>query len=186
MHYLKFAIVIVAAAHVDRRHRRACCSATGVVNVYHRFFRFPELIFHPNWPMFGVAFLVSAGAALLGVIGAVRQAVRLPPAEAMRPGAARGISPSLLRAARAYASSSSTSFRMALRNLERKPWQAFFTAFGLALATGIPIVPGAMRDGIDYLLSLPMGPGAAAGCDRELHRTRLGQHARESAALCRA
>jgi putative ABC transport system permease protein len=42
---------------------------------------------------------------------------------------------------------------MALRNLERKPWQAFFTAFGLALATGIPVVPGAMRDGINYLLT---------------------------------
>ena len=37
---------------------------------------------------------------------------------------------------------------MALRNLERKPWQAFFTALGLALATGIPVVPGAMRDGL--------------------------------------
>ena len=35
--------------------------------------------------MVGVAFLVSAGAAFLGVIGAVRQAVKLPPAEAMRP-----------------------------------------------------------------------------------------------------
>ena len=41
---------------------------------------------------------------------------------------------------------------MALRNLERKPWQAFFTALGLALATGIPVVPGAMRDGIAYLM----------------------------------
>jgi putative ABC transport system permease protein len=46
----------------------------------------------------------------------------------------------------------SPGFRMALRNLERKPWQAFFTALGLALATGIPVVPGAMRDGIAYLM----------------------------------
>jgi len=43
-------------------------------------------------------------------------------------------------------------FRMALRNLERRPFQAAFTALGLALATGIPVVPGAMRDGIQYLL----------------------------------
>ena len=41
---------------------------------------------------------------------------------------------------------------MALRNIERKPWASFFTAFGLALATGIPVVPGAMRDGIGYIL----------------------------------
>jgi putative ABC transport system permease protein len=42
--------------------------------------------------------------------------------------------------------------RMALRNLERKPWQALFTALGLAMATAIPVVPGAMGDGIDYLM----------------------------------
>src|SRR4029453_4690991 len=44
------------------------------------------------------------------------------------------------------------TFRMALRNIERKPWASFFTSFGLALATGIPVVPGAMRDGISYIL----------------------------------
>ena len=42
--------------------------------------------------------------------------------------------------------------RMALRNLERRPWQAAFTALGLALAVGIPVVPGVMRDGIHFLL----------------------------------
>jgi putative ABC transport system permease protein len=46
----------------------------------------------------------------------------------------------------------SPAVRMAWRNLERKPWQSFFTALGLALATAIPIVPGAMRDGIAYLM----------------------------------
>jgi hypothetical protein len=44
-----------------------------------------------------------------------------------------------------------------LRNLERKPWQAFFTALGLAFATGIPIVPGAIRDGIAYLSDFQWG-----------------------------
>jgi hypothetical protein len=44
-----------------------------------------------------------------------------------------------------------------LRNFERKPWQAFFTALGLAFATGIPIVPGAIRDGIAYLSDFQWG-----------------------------
>jgi putative ABC transport system permease protein len=47
----------------------------------------------------------------------------------------------------------SPTFRMALRNLNRRPWQAGFTTLGLALATAIPIVPGSMREGIDYILS---------------------------------
>jgi putative ABC transport system permease protein len=103
--------------------------------------------------MFAVAFAVSSGAAFLGVIGAVRQAVHLPPAEAMRPEPPAEYRSSLFERI-GLAQLVSTSFRMALRNLERKPWQAFFTAFGLALATGIPIVPGAMSDGINYLLGI--------------------------------
>jgi putative ABC transport system permease protein len=103
--------------------------------------------------MFGVAIAVSSGAAFLGVIGAVLQAVRLPPAEAMRPEPPAEYKSSVVERL-GLAQFISTTLRMAMRNLERKPWQAFFTAFGLALATGIPVVPGAMGDGIHYLLSI--------------------------------
>jgi putative ABC transport system permease protein len=149
-HYVKFAIVIVAGATVLGGIAGALLGEQ-VVNVYHRFFRFPSLTFQLDWSMFGVAFLVSAGAAFAGVIGAVMQAVRLPPAEAMRPEPPAEFSASLIERI-GLDRLVSTSLRMALRNLERKPVQAFFTALGLALATGIPIVPGAMRDGIGYLL----------------------------------
>jgi putative ABC transport system permease protein len=44
-------------------------------------------------------------------------------------------------------------FRMALRNIERRPWQAVFTSSGLALATGLMVLPGAMADSIDFLLT---------------------------------
>jgi len=152
VHYVKFAVFIVAVATVVGG-TAGMMLGNGVVNVYHQFFKFPELHFHPSWAMFGVAFAISAGAAFLGVIGAVRQAVNLPPAEAMRPEPPAEFKPSWFERL-GLTHLVSTTFRMALRNLERRPWQAFFTAFGLALATGIPIVPGAMGDGINYLLSI--------------------------------
>lgn len=152
MHYMKFAIVIVAVATLVGG-TAGMLLGDGVVSVYHRFFKFPELHFQPDWAMFAVAFFISAGTSFLGVSGAVRQAVRLPPAEAMRPEPPAEYRASLFERI-GLSQLVSTSFRMALRNLERKPWQAFFTAFGLALATGIPIVPGAMSDGINYLLSI--------------------------------
>jgi len=152
LHYLKFAIFIVAVATVFGGSA-GMLLGNAVVGVYHQFFKFPELHFHPDWSMFAIAFLVSAGAAFLGVIGAVRQAVKLPPAEAMRPEPPAEYRTSIFERL-GLSKLVSTSFRMALRNLERRPWQAFFTAFGLALATGIPIVPGAMSDGISYLLSI--------------------------------
>jgi putative ABC transport system permease protein len=46
----------------------------------------------------------------------------------------------------------SHTFRIAIRDLERKPMQAFFTVAGLALATGILIVPNCFRDGIAEVL----------------------------------
>ena len=150
-HYLKFALFIVVCATAFGSGA-GLWLGTSVVAVYHRFFRFPLLTFHPDWRMFGVAIGVSSAAAFLGVIGAVKQAVRLPPAEAMRPEPPAEFKVSLLERL-GLAQLAGPAFRMALRNLERKPWQAVFTAFGLALATGIPVVPGAMRDGIDYIMS---------------------------------
>src|SRR5258708_39622124 len=105
--------------------------------------------------MFGIAFAVSAGAAFLGVIGAGRQAIMLPPAEAMRPEPPAEYRSSIVERL-GLAKFMSTTFRMALRNLERKPWQAFFTALGLARATGMPIVPRQMGDGTPSLLSNPL------------------------------
>lgn len=150
LHYLKFALVIVFAATVVG-------SLVGfwlggqVVNLYHRFFRFPELSFHPDWPTILAALLLSSATSLLGVAGAVRQAVRLPPAEAMRPEPPANFKPALLERL-GLQRFASPGFRMALRNIERKPWQAFFTVLGLTLATAIPIIPGSMRDSIAFLM----------------------------------
>ncbi len=150
MHYAKFAFVIVAIGTV-LGGIVGMWLGTGVVSVYHRFFRFPSLTFHPNYSAIGIALIVSSSAALVGVLGAVRQAMRLPPAEAMRPEPPADFHESFAERI-GLAKLVSPAFRMALRNLERKPWQAVFTTLGLALATGIPIVPGAMRDGINHLL----------------------------------
>ena len=150
MHYAKFALVIVMIGTVIGGIA-GMWLGTGVVSVYHRFFRFPSLTFHPNYSAIGIALIVSSSSALVGVLGAVGQAMRLPPAEAMRPEPPADFHESFAERI-GLAKLVSPAFRMALRNLERKPWQAVFTTLGLALATGIPIVPGAMRDGINHLL----------------------------------
>ncbi len=149
-HYMKFALVIVVIAAVIG------CGlglflAQNVVDLYHRFFRFPLLELKPDWSAFSAGLLVSTLAVVLGVSGSVRMAVRLAPAEAMRPEPPAEFRPTLIERL-GLAHLVSPSFRMALRNIERKPFQSLFTALGLALATGIPIVPGAMRDGIRHLM----------------------------------
>jgi putative ABC transport system permease protein len=150
LHYFKFALVIVGLGTVVGA-LVGLWLGSGVVVLYRRFFRFPSLLFHPDWPATLVALGASAATSFLGVFGALRQAMQLPPAEAMRPEPPAEFKPSALERL-GVQKLVSPAVRMAWRNLERKPWQSFFTVLGLALATAIPIVPGAMRDGIAYLM----------------------------------
>ena len=149
-HYLKFALAIVGIGAVVGGGFGLWLGQAMTV-VYRRFFLFPELHFHPDWASAAVGLLAAAGVSLLGVSGAVWQAVKLPPAEAMRPEPPAEFRRSWIERLGLHRLAS-PSMRMALRNLQRKPWQAFFTLLGLALATSITIIPGAMRDGIAYLM----------------------------------
>jgi putative ABC transport system permease protein len=149
-HYLKFALVIVLGGTLIGSIA-GLGLGDGVVSVYQKFFQFPSLTFHADLTAIISALLASSAVAFAGVIGAVRQAVTLPPAEAMRPEPPAAFHTSLLERL-GLTKLAGPSFRMAMRNIERRPWQSFFAALGLALATGIPIVPGAMRDAIDYLM----------------------------------
>lgn len=150
IHFFKFALVIVFIGLLGGGVAGVWLGSNVVV-MYHKFFQFPSLTFHPDYAAISLAFVASAGAAVLGVWGAVRQAMRLPPAEAMRPEPPAEFRPSVVERL-GVQRWVGPSMRMALRNLERQPWQALFTALGLALAAAIPVVPGAMRDGIEFLL----------------------------------
>ncbi len=149
-HYLKFAFVMVAAGTTFGA-LGGVLLGQRLVLMYHRFFRFPDLHFRADRTAFPLALLVSIAAALLGVFSAVRRAARLPPAEAMRPEPPANYRPALLERTGIGCFLSHT-FRIAVRNIERKPMQAVFTVAGLALATGILIVPNAFRDGVAEVL----------------------------------
>ena len=150
LHYLKFAFVMVVAGTV-LGGIGGVVLGHQLVLLYHRFFRFPDLAFHPDRVAFPLALLACAVAATAGVFGAVRRAARLPPAEAMRPEPPANYKPALVERL-GIARFLSHTFRIAVRNLERKPAQALFTVAGLALATGILIVPNCFRDGVSQIM----------------------------------
>lgn len=150
-HFLKFVLVIGLLGTVIGGLGGRLLGAV-LVNMYTLFFRFPSLVFKMDYSALGLALGVCLGASVLGVLTVVWQAVKLPPAEAMRPEPPADFKPSLLERIGLTCWFSPT-FRMALRNIERRPWQAVFTCCGLALATGLMVLPGAMSDSIDYLLT---------------------------------
>jgi putative ABC transport system permease protein len=149
-HYFKFSLAIVVVGTGI-----GSCAGIGLgakfVEMYHLFFRFPRLEFLLDVGVLVAAALVSALAAFVGVAGAVRRAVRLPPAEAMRPEAPAHYRPAFVERM-GIARWFTASFRMALRNIQRRPVRSTLTCLALALATGILIVPNSFRDGIDYVI----------------------------------
>lgn len=150
LHYLKFALVITSAGTL-LGSLGGMMLGRKLVLLYHVFFRFPSLDFMLDRTALAMALVVSAGAAAAGVVGAVRRAARLPPAEAMRPEPPAQYRPAFLERT-GVARWLSHTFRIAVRNVERRPMQALFTVAGLALATGILIIPSCFRDGVAHVL----------------------------------
>ena len=149
-HYLKFAGVIAGGGVVGGTVG-GIVLGRWMVHMYELFFRFPDLTFRLDRSAVAIALGVGIAAVFAGVLSAVRKAAQLPPAEAMRPEPPANYRPSFIERP-ALARVFSHSFRIAVRNLERRPWQAFFTIAGLALATGLLILPNTLKAGIANIL----------------------------------
>jgi putative ABC transport system permease protein len=150
VHYLKFAFVMVAGG-VLLGLAGGIVLGRQMVIMYRLFYRFPDLHFRLDPVALAAALGVGLTAVTLGVIGTVRQAAKLPPAEAMRPEPPVSFRPAFIErlgVARLF----SHSFRIAVRNLERRPMQALFTVAGLALATALLILPNTFKAGIADIL----------------------------------
>ncbi len=121
--------------------------------LYARFFRFPRLEFALDPAAATLAAGITAGAALLGGLAAVRRAMRLPPAEGMRPEEPARYRPLLLERL-GWQRGVGRLGRMILRQLERKPVTALLSVLGIALAIAIVVLGSFVRDMVDYTIDL--------------------------------
>ncbi len=149
-HYLKFTAVIGLAGTVLGGFA-GLFLGRWMVRLYDLFFRFPDLAFRVDRTAVAIAFGVGLLAVVAGVLGSVRKAAQLPPAEAMRPEPPANFRPSILERA-GLGRLFSHSIRIAVRNLERRPVQALFTIAGLSLATALLILPNTLKAGIASIL----------------------------------
>lgn len=124
----------------------------GSINtaLYANFYRFPLLYFRPGPSPFLIAAAVSLAVALLGALSAVRTAVRLAPAEAMRPPAP----PSFHKGDGALAAMTGwldQPTRMILRQVFRWPLRSGLTVTGIGLAVAVLIMAMQWVDSIDEM-----------------------------------
>ena len=152
LHFLEFGLVAVLFGTVIGAPL-GIWLGRGLARMYQNFFRFPELTFVAGPKLLLWSIAISAAAACVGAISSLRAAVDLPPAEAMRPESPPLFHQGLVERA-GLAHLFSTSTRMILRNLERRPWKAALTVLGLAFAVAILIVGFYFFDAIDYLVQV--------------------------------
>jgi len=149
-HYLKWALAIGLAGVVIGCVLGAMMG-TLVIGLYNTFFRFPVLLFSVPPSVVGGATVMTLAAAVAGAFTAVRRAVRVPPAEAMRPELPARYRRSLFETP-FVSTHLGTAGRMVLRNVMRHPLRAAASVFGVSFAVAILMIGFVFNDAVDHLI----------------------------------
>ncbi len=124
--------------------------------VYLDYYRFPALDYSASGHTVVQAVLLTTGAVAIGVLQAVRRAVRLPPAIAMRPAV-----PLLYRASIVERLGLKRFFdqptRMMVRSIARRPARSLFTVTGIASSCAILIMGLFFVDAFEFVMRVQYG-----------------------------
>ena len=149
-HYIKWGLTIAGAGALTGIAVGAWLGS-GLIGLYNEFYRFPILSYHLSSGVAIASLGISLVVAALGAQSAVRNAVRIPPAEAMRPEPPASYRRSVLeRLGRHFRLTLVT--RMILRNLERQPVRTAVSVIGIAFAVAVLFVGLAFIDVMDDLI----------------------------------
>lgn len=123
------------------------------IGIYEQYFQLPGLAYNPSPGLLFFAFISCVVGAFAGAIASVYKAVKLPPAEAMRPEAPAQFKPGFFERI-GLGKYLGVVTHMILRNLERRPIQSFFTTLGIAMSVGILTIGFFMFDSVNYTMDL--------------------------------
>jgi putative ABC transport system permease protein len=149
-HYLKFVLVIALLGTIVGV-ALGIQLASGLSSLYATFYRFPVFQFVLDPGVLASSLLIAAGAAVVGTLAAVRRAVNLPAAEAMRPEPPPNYRPTVIETIglqRFFAQPA----RMVLRNIERRPLKAALSVLGIAMGVAVLVAGQFIEDALDYMI----------------------------------
>jgi len=152
IHYLKFVLLIVVigiAAGLAAGMRLG----QGLANIYMEFYRFPFLLYELKMSVALTASVITALSAFGGTLFALRKAVLLPPAEAMRPEPPAKYRRTIVEYIGLGAMLSQPT-RIIFRNMERKPIKSVLTITGISLACAIMIAGTFSKDAVDFMVDV--------------------------------
>ncbi len=125
----------------------------GMSNIYMEFYSLPFIIYVLKPQVIVAAAAISILVAVLGTLYAVRNAARLPPAQAMRPEPPAIYHATLVERLGLQRWFSQPT-RMILRHIERRPLKSALTTLGVAMACGVMMIGGFQEGAIDYMVEV--------------------------------
>lgn len=154
-HYLKLVFVIALAGALAGIGLGIWMGGV-LAEVYLEFYNFPFLEYTLKWPVVFTSVVLTGGASMAGAMLAVRQALRLPPAEAMRP-ATPPVFRSTFVERLGLKKLLDQPSRIILRNLERQWIKASLTIIGISSSCAILIMGLFWADAFDYIVHVQYG-----------------------------
>ncbi len=149
-HYVQWALIIAAAGALAGIAGGAWLGA-AMAGLYNEFFRFPMLDYQVSPEVALGSLAGSLLVAAAGAISAVRRAVAVPPADAMRPDAPARYRPSIAERWGGLRRLPQAT-RMVLRTIERQPMRALLSMSGIAAAGAVLIIGASFIDVMDVLI----------------------------------
>ena len=124
-----------------------------MLGMYNQYFRFPNVAYHLESEVVAGAIAIAIAAGIFGAMSAVRDAVRLQPAEAMRPKPPSTYRKSLAERIGLQRILSQPA-RIVLRNIERQPVRALISVGGIACSLAILIGGVFGLDSMDVMMDI--------------------------------
>jgi len=154
-HYAKLVAVVVALG-LGLGIVLASWLGESMIHEYSRFFRFPELDFELGARDLSQALVITLIAAALGAWAAIWQSVRLPPAEGMRPASPDVYRPTLIERL-GWTRHAPPKLQMVLREIERRPWRAALSVFGISLAAALLVLTTFSLNAFTHMINVQFG-----------------------------
>lgn len=149
-HYAKLSLVIAAMAFVLGL-LLGLWFGYSMASLYAELFRFPSLEFSIRSEGFALAAILTIGVTILGVRRPVERAMKLPPAEAMRPAPPPSFKPTFFERMGLHDRLYPVT-RMIVRQLERNWRRALISSLGVAASVGMLIASSFNLDAIDFIV----------------------------------
>jgi putative ABC transport system permease protein len=149
-HYLQFVTVVVGVG-VALGIAVGLAFGRYMTGLYSAFFHFPVAAFRIELPLVAIAAGISFAAGAGGALLAIRQIVRLSPAQAMRPPSPPQYRRLLLERL-GLARWLTTPARMILRTLERRPARSLLAIAGVGASVGLIVSGTFWWDAVNYLV----------------------------------